>query len=312
MQTIAISGCAGYIGTYAVRYFLSKGYSVKGLDNLSNHGHGDNLFAYINNPNFEFKIGNINNYQDCLWLINGTDYIIHAAALVGMPCCKKNPWLAKLTNVDGTKNMILARNEISKHIPFIGCFTGSQYGVVEGICTEESPQNTDTVYGLTKKEAESIILEYENTISLRHATCFGLSPSMRVNLLINDFVNQAINNKSISIFEADARRTFIHISDFIRVLEFSMLNIHNMKYNIYNTGDSRLQKTKREIAELIKLKTGCTIFYGDFGKDDDKRDYACSFNRLNNEGFSCETTIEQGIDELIKAAPLIQLRNPYG
>jgi nucleoside-diphosphate-sugar epimerase len=308
--TLGISGCAGYIGSYAIGYFLNQGYKVRGLDNLFK-GHADALFAYISNPNFEFIKGDVTNYNDCEKLINGCDYILHGASLVGMPICKQWPHLAKLVNVGGTENMIRARNKINENIKFFGCFTGSQYGIIEGICTEDSPQNTDTVYGLTKKEAEEIVIREKNTIGYRFATCFGISNSMRVNLLVNDFVNQAVNNKCIPIFEPDARRTFIHISDFVKSIEFAFLNMDRMKYKIYNAGDDALNWTKRELGEYISKKTGCITFYGNFGKDDDKRDYSCSYKRLNNEGFKCQTSMEDGIDALIKGAKLISMRNPY-
>lgn len=308
---IALSGCAGYIGSYAIKYFLDKGYKVRGMDNFFKNGHADTLFQYIGHPNFEFITGDITNYKDCQKLIDGCDGVLNAAALVGLPICKKWPNIAEQVNVGGSENMIKARNHYNENIPFIGFFTGSQYGIVEGICTEESPQNTDTVYGLTKKRGEEIIIAEKNTISLRFATCYGLSPSMRVNLLVNDFVNQAVNGKCITIFQADARRTFVHISDLVASVEFFLLKQKEVKYKIYNVGDDSLNLTKRDVAEFLKKKTNCVLFYGDFGIDEDKRDYAVSYKRLNEENFKCKSTLEDGINELIKAAPILSMRNPY-
>jgi nucleoside-diphosphate-sugar epimerase len=307
MKTIAISGCGGFIGSYAIRYFLANGYKVRGLDNFFK-GHVDSLLSYIGNPNFEFISGDVTKLKDCEKLCDGVDYIIHLAALVGFPICSRWPDLAKAVNVNGTANMLKARNEKT---PFIFASTGSVYGKVEGICTEESPCNTTTVYGETKLQAETMVANEQNTVSYRMATAFGLSPCMRVQLLVNDFCHRAIHDKVINIFEADARRTFIHISDFIRALEFGFRNVNSLKHKIYNCGDNDLNWTKRELAEYIQERTKCHLFYVEFAKDLDCRDYEVSYQKLNNEGFFCKSGMKEGIDELLKAAPLLRVGNRY-
>jgi nucleoside-diphosphate-sugar epimerase len=311
MKQISISGAAGYIGSRAIGYFLNRGYKVRSMDNFYK-GHVDSLFHYINHPNFTFFDGSVTRLEDCQKLVEGADAVINLAALVGFPICARNPDLAMVVNTFGTENMIKARNSYNKEIPFVLTSTGSVYGAVtDSICTEDTACNTTTVYGKTKLEAEKIVQDEPNTVVYRYATAFGVSPCMRVKLLVNDFIHQAYNERAIVIFEADFKRTFIHISDFIRSLEFGITNYQKMPHKVYNCGDESLNLSKRELANLIAKKTGCSLFFGQTGKDLDVRNYEVSTKRLNNLGFKCEITMEQGIDELIKAVPLLRVGNRY-
>lgn len=307
MTTLAISGCGGYIGNVAIRYFLNRGYKVKGMDNFFK-GHVDALFGIIDNPNFEFMYGDVTNKNDCKKLIDGSTHVIHLAALVGFPICARMKDTARAVNVGGTENMLKARKS---NQPFIYASTGSVYGVVEGICTEESPINTNTVYGITKYDAEQMVASEQNTVSYRMATAFGLSPCMRVQLLVNDFCHQAIHNKTFTVFEPDSRRTFIHCTDFVRALEFGLLHSEVMQNKIFNCGDNKLNWTKRQLATYISEKTGAHLFFGEFNKDADCRDYEVDYSKLNNLGFYTQVTMEQGINELLKAAPLLRVGNRY-
>lgn len=305
MKKIAISGCGGYIGSYAIRYFINKGYQVRGMDNFFK-GHCDSLFNVIDNPNFEFFRGDVTNLNDCKRLVKDADYIIHLASLVGFPICSSYPDLAYSVNVNGTKNILEARYASQK---LFFASTGSVYGKLEEVCTEDSPCNTNTVYGKTKLEAENLITSQPNTVSFRFATCAGLSPCMRVELLVHDFIYNALTSKSIVVFEPDARRTFIHISDFVKSIEFALKN--EMEYKVYNAGSDTMNWSKRKLAEYIKEKTGCHLFYGETGKDLDQRDYEVSYARLNNQGFVAEKSMEFVVEEIIKATPLIRIGNRY-
>jgi nucleoside-diphosphate-sugar epimerase len=182
---------------------------------------------------------------------------------------------------------------------------------VEGICTEDSPLNAVSLYGDTKKVAEIAVRDEPNTISYRFATGFGVSPCMRVNLLVNDFTHQAMTNKCLNIFQADFRRTFIHVRDMSRAFIFGLKNYSRMSHNIYNVGANNLNWTKRELAEYIAGKTGAFVNYAETGKDLDQRDYEVDYSRIKNNGFGCSVTMEQGIDELMKVVPLLQIRHQY-
>lgn len=307
---LLITGAAGFVGSELCRLALKLGYEVRAVDNFFK-GHCDSLTPLCSNPNFEFSFGDITNSEDVKKMVDGADAIINLAALVGFPICSRYPAQAWLTNYGGVESLLHFKE---KRIPFIQASTGSQYGRVDGICTEESPQNTDTVYGLTKRTAEEISVFYDNTYSLRFATAFGLSHNMRVNLLINDLCVKAVNDRYLSIFEPEAKRTFIHVRDmaysFLLILEGHLNNTLNHK--IYNIGHDSMNKSKREITEYIRDKTNCTVQYISGKSDPDKRDYEVSYSRfITDTGFKPTTTIDQGIDEMIKAVPTLSLNRYY-
>lgn len=310
MTTIAVTGAGGYVGNVLCKDLLDKGYKVVAIDNF-HKGDCDTLLQIITHPNFEFKECDVTDLHGLKTALSNADAIIHLAGIVGFPACIKHPVLAKEVNVTGTKNIIKAR--ASSKIPIVNASTGSVYGKVEGICTEDSPSNTNTLYGLTKKEAEDMISSLENSVSLRFATGFGVSPCMRVNLLVNDLVYQAVSNRCLTIFEADANRTFIHVRDMSKALILSLEKVINKKlsYKVYNVGDNSMNITKRGLAEMIKLKTNCFVTYADIGKDLDNRDYIVDYSKINAEGFACSISIEDGVDELIKTSALLRMRSAY-
>jgi nucleoside-diphosphate-sugar epimerase len=311
MKTVAISGAGGFIGSLATKYFLKQDYRVRAMDNFYK-GHIDSLLEVITHPNFTFIPGDVTKFADCKKLMEGADAVINLAALVGFPQCAKNEILARAVNVGGTQNMLLARNSSNPDIPFILPSTGSVYGAVtEQICTEDTPTNTNTVYGLTKLEAEQYVKRCENVVIFRYATAFGVSPCMRIQLLVNDFVYRAMTERIIVVFEADFKRTFIHISDFVLSLEFAINNYKQMTDIVYNVGDNSLNWSKRQLANYISEKTGCLVHFAETGKDLDVRNYEVSVDRINKLGFKCFTSMEKGIDELIKAIPLLRVGNRY-
>ena len=307
---ILVTGGGGYVGNVLCRQLLDQGYEVKCLDNF-NRGNCDAIIPLVTDPNFEFVYGDITVATQINEAVKGCDAIIHLAAIVGFPDCAARPALAQVVNVDGTMNIINARNLVSKSIPIVYASTGSVYGQVEGTCDEESPLNAVSEYGMNKRAAEQMMSEEDNTVSFRFATGFGVSPSMRVNLLVNDFVYQAVANRMITIFQADFRRTFIHVRDMGRAFTMGFENIGNWNHKVYNCGANDLNWTKRELAEYVKEHTECFVHYEEIGKDADRRDYEVSYSRINEEGFYCEVDMKTGIQELIKVAPLLQIRHQY-
>ena len=181
---ILVTGGGGYVGNVLCRDLLNLGYNVRCLDNF-HKGQCDALIGLVQDYNFEFMHGDVVNVNDVVKALDGVDGIIHLASIVGFPACAKQPSLATSVNIDGSLNILEHRNE---SIPLIFASTGSVYGKVDGVCTEESPLRAVSLYGETKKAAEMEIRSAPNTISYRFATGFGVSPCMRVNLLVNDFV----------------------------------------------------------------------------------------------------------------------------
>ena len=308
MKKILVTGGGGYVGNVLCRLLLYEGYEVRCMDNF-HKGQCDALIALASSPNFEFMNGDVTNISDVEKAMRDIDGVVHLAAIVGVPACIKQPSLAAAVNVDGTHNLLEHR---ASNIPFIFASTGSVYGKVEGVCTEESPLSSVSLYGDTKKAAEVAVRSEPNTVCYRFATGFGVSPCMRVNLLVNDLTHQAVTNKCLNIFQADFRRTFIHVRDMAESFLFALRNYDQMQdQKVYNVGANDLNWTKRQLAEFISEKTGAFVSYAEIGEDLDQRDYTVDYSKIEDAGFYCQTSMEEGILELINVVPLLQIRHQY-
>ena len=307
MEKILVTGGAGYIGSTLVPLLLAKGYKVKVLDNLI-YG-SDPLLPCFSYSNFELVVGDIRDYSIVRESLQGIDIIIHLAAIVGFPACKKAPDLAQSVNVEGTK---IIDEERSKSQLIFYASTGSNYGDLEcEICTEETPLNPLTEYGISKTTAEKHLLETGNIIAYRFATAFGVSPRLRLDLLINDFVYQALKNKNLIVYEKQFMRTFIDVSDIARSFIFGIDNADKMMDNIYNVGDESMNYSKEQICIEIKKKIDYYLHFADFGEDLDKRNYYVSYDKINKLGFITEVTLQEGLDRLIKALSVVSIYNKY-
>ena len=233
---ILVTGGAGFVGSILLPKLLDKGYQVRVLDNLMCGGGG--LLPYFINKNFEFIRGDILDSNIVRESISDIDLIIHLAAIVGYPACKKQPELAKAVNLDATANIDKSR---SKNQPIIFASTISNYGSVEtGFCTENTPLNPLTLYGETKTSAERHLLDSGNVVVYRFATAIGLSPRLRLDLLVNDFVYQALKNKQLIVYEKDFKRAFVHVTDMVRAIIFAIENSDRMLDNVYNIGSEAM------------------------------------------------------------------------
>lgn len=303
---ILVTGGAGYVGTTLVPQLLKKKYEVTVFDNLMFGG--DYILPFFRFPNFHFVEGDIRD-ENAVWNVcKDADVIIHLAAIVGYPACRKEPELAKSVNVDGTRNIIKVT---SKNQLIIYASTGSNYGAVEEICTEETPLNPLSLYGQTKTLAEKMLMDDRTTIGYRFATAFGVSPRMRLDLLINDFTYKAITQGYIVVYESHFMRTFIHVQDMARAFLFAIENQDKMKNQIYNVGSEKMNRSKKDICEMIKPHVNFYVHYADIGEDQDKRNYVVSYKKINSLGFDTTISIDDGIKELTKALRVIKFKVPY-
>ncbi len=304
---ILITGGAGYIGTSLIPLLLARNYQVTVFDKLL-YG-GDALIPFFKNKNFHFIKGDIRDVSVLRNACKGKDIIIHLAAIVGFPACRENPNFAETINVGGTKNLI---SSVDKNQYVLFGSTGSNYGVlVNKICTEETPLNPLSIYGKTKTKAEQILMEYTNCTAYRFATAFGVSPRLRLDLLINDFTYQAVKQKYLVVYEASFMRTFINVQDIASSFLFAIDNYNNMQGQIYNIGSDNMNYSKKEICNLIAEKTGALIYYADIGKDADQRNYQVSYKKIKYLGFEAKINVQDGIKDLIKVLDVVKLSNPY-
>jgi nucleoside-diphosphate-sugar epimerase len=308
-QSIFITGGAGYIGTSLIPLLLAREYQVTVYDSLM-FNNGDKLLPYITNPNFTFIVGDVRDAESVAKHIKGHDIVIHLAALVGFPICReKGEEESHSVNVIGTQNVI---NALSEDQYLLFGSTGSNYGEVLDVCTEETPLNPLSIYGRTKTDAEYLVLARDNSTAFRFATAFGVSPRLRLDLLVNDLTFKSLTEGYAVIYESHFMRTFIHVRDIARVFLFAIDNHEQMKNNVYNVGSNNMNFSKKDVCELIKSKISDSYFnYADVGQDADKRNYIVSYEKINDLGFDTTISLETGIDELIKTIPLIKMSNPY-
>lgn len=304
---ILVTGGAGYIGTTLVPKLLERGYDVTVYDRLMFGGTA--LFPFFKHKNFRFIKGDIRDKVSLSSACKDRDIIIHLAAIVGFPACSENPDLAESTNVHGTRALasILSRGQ---YVLFGS--TGSNYGAVtNGVCTEETPLNPLSIYGKTKTEAEQILLEDTNATAYRFATAFGLSPRLRLDLLINDLTYQAVKQKYLVVYESQFMRTFIHVQDIANSFLFAIDNHARMAGQVYNIGNDNMNYSKRQVCEMIVAETGAHVHYADVGEDADKRNYIVSYDKVKALGFTTTISVQEGIRELARAIPAIQIINPH-
>ncbi len=311
---ILVTGGGGYVGSVLCRTLLNAGHKVRCVDNFSK-GHCDALIPLCRNESFEFLRGDITNIFDIIHMVKNIDAVIHLAALVGFPACKQNPSLAVLINAKGTDYLA---DVVPIDIPFIFASTGSVYGkVVDDVCTEDTVPKPLSQYGMTKLEAEQVIRKRrKHSVIYRFATGFGVSPNMRVNLLVNDLVYQCVHNKCVTIFQADFMRTFIHVEDMAQAFLHAIDNYWDMSTGInyapiYNCGSEYNNWSKRQIVDYIASITGASVNYEEIGTDADQRDYVVDYNRLQDAGFNTKIGIKEGIDELVKVSSLIYIHHQY-
>ena len=306
-KNILVTGGAGYVGTTLTDFLLKDGFSVKIIDSLRSGGH--NLIPFFSHKNFEFIKGDIRSRRDVKKAIKDVDLIIHLAAIVGYPACRKEPDLSRDINVNGTRNIV---SLVKKKVPILFASTGSTYGkMIEKICTETTPLNPLSNYGKQKAEAEQIIKKNKKFIIFRFATAFGASYKMRLDLLPNDFTYKAVKEKTLIVYEKNFMRTFIHVRDMARVFLFALNNYKKMEGEIYNVGDNSMNYSKEDICLIIKKKVDYYLHFAEIDKDLDQRDYTVSYEKLKLLGFHTTTTMEEGIDELIKITEVLEMYDPY-
>ena len=288
---ILITGGAGYKGSSLVPLLLSN-HNVEVLDHSILPD--CTLIPFTKNKNFNFIKKDIRDIKKKD--ISKYDLIIHLAGLSGYPACEANPGIAESVNVESTKTLC---NLMSKNQKLIYASTTYIYEISKKKINEDSPVNPKTLYARTKLEAEKICLNRENTVSLRFATIFGVSPKMRHDLILNDFVKKAVNERNIVLFDQHSLRSFIHIDDVMSSYLLTIKHFDKMKQNIYNVGSDSMNYSKLQIANKIKKKTICEVITSTLN-DPDKRNFIIDYSKIQKFKFTNKVSIDDGINELVK------------
>mgnify|MGYP003333544062 FL=1 len=301
---ILITGGAGYLGSTLAGHLLNF-HQVTVFDNLMYRQ--TSLLHLFKEPNFKFVKGDVRDREKLQALVKEHDVIIPLAAIVGMPACKENPQLAIDVNYQHIVNVVdVLRDNQRLIIPN----TNSQYGSSDQIITEESPFNPLSLYAQTKCDAEDYVLKKGNGIVLRLATVFGVSPRMRQDLLVNDFVYKSVVDGYLVLFEAHFKRNYIHVLDIARTFNFMIDNYENCNGQVFNVGLSTANLSKLELAEKIKeYIPNLVIKQEEFREDFDKRNYIVSNEKIESQGWRPLYDLDYGIKQLIEAYPIVVSHN---
>lgn len=295
---VLVTGAAGYIGSILCEHLLDAGYQVTAVDNLMYGQHS--LLHLCGTARFEFVFGDVRDEGLMRGIVKDADVLIPLAAVVGAMACDRDPWLARSVNLEAVR--LLNRLRSPRQL-VVYPTTNSGYGTKSGdiYVTEDTPLDPISLYGQTKVQAEVDLLEFPNVITLRLATVFGMSPRMRVDLLVNHFAYAAVTDGYIVIFEKDFKRNYVHIRDVADCFVHCIENAGRMTGRPYNVGLDAANLSKEELA--LKVKEYVPNFYIHFsetGTDPDRRNYIVSNQRLRDAGFEARRSLDEGIQELLK------------
>ena len=301
---ILITGGAGYIGSTMVPRLLEQGHEVTVLDTFERGT--TELAAVCANENFTPIKGDARDTRLLDELVPQADVLIPLAALVGAPLCKLDPIAAKTLNQEAVVDLV---KRTSKDQKVVFPVTNSGYGIGESgkFCTEESPLNPISLYGITKVEAEKAVLDNGNGVTLRLATVFGMAPRMRLDLLVNDFTWRAVTDRAVVIFEGHFKRNYIHVRDVVKGFEHAIANFDTMRGEAYNLGLSDANLSKIELCQKIQKHVPSFVYLeAPIGEDPDKRDYIVSNEKVEATGWRPDWSLDRGIAELLRGYKMIR------
>ncbi len=301
---ILVTGGAGYLGSTMVPDLLQLGHRVTVLDSFMYKQASLNHVCH--HPNFSVVKGDIRIEGVMAPLIKKADIVIPLAALVGAPMCSQDPVGATTVNHDAIALMLKL---LSKQQMVLMPTTNSAYGTGDknNFCTEESPLNPISLYAKEKVGIEKELLQRDNAISFRLATVFGMSPRMRIDLLVNDFTYRAVHDRFVVLFESSFKRNYVHVRDVSRVFQHAIANFDKMKGQIYNVGLSDANVSKKELCERIQKQVQDFVFLdAPVGKDPDQRNYVVSNAKVEATGFKPMYSLDMGINDLIKGYTMIK------
>ena len=298
-----VTGGAGYIGSVLVPQLLERGHEVTVLDTFARGT--TELAACCRYPTFTPVRGDARDERVLNDLAPRADVIIPLAAIVGAPLCNVDPIAARTINQDA---IIALSKRVSRNQILVYPTTNSGYGVGEAdtFCTEETPLKPISLYGVTKMAAEQMVHE-RGGVSLRLATVFGMSPRMRIDLLVNDFTWRAVTDRAVVVFEGHFKRNYIHIRDVAKAFEHAIANYSTMRGQAYNVGLSSANLSKLELCAKIKEHVPAFSYLeSPIGEDPDKRNYIVSNEKMEKTGWSPDWSLDAGIKELIRGYSMLR------
>ena len=309
MAKILITGGAGYIGSVLTPLLLQSGHEVTVLDSFLYRQ--TSLIDCCGNSAFHILRGDCRDASFVERALDGQEFVIPLAAIVGFPACDNDKTAAKTVNQDAVEMLLRLKKPEQKVI--FPC-TNSGYGLGQGqtYCTETSPINPITLYGRTKMAAEAAVLASGNAVAFRFATLFGASARMRTDLLVNDFVYRAVFDRTLVVFEGTFMRNYLHVRDAASAFLFAMEHFDEMKGQTFNCGLSDANLSKLELCEKIKAHIPSFVYLqAPVGEDPDKRNYLISNEKIERLGYRTRYSLDYGIEELVKVYAILK-KSSYG
>ncbi|HEX6359937.1 NAD(P)-dependent oxidoreductase [Actinophytocola sp.] len=298
---VLVTGGAGYVGSVLVPMLLDDGHFVRVIDPVRAGRPG--LLSCCTHQRFDMVRRDMSDEGTLSVAMADVDAVVHLAAIVGQPACEREPAHAWATNVECTRLLLELRGN---HQRVVFASTGSVYGkVLDAVCTEQTELTPLTLYGRAKAAAEELVLAAGNSVVYRYATAFGVSPSMRFDLLVNDFVHQAVHRGNLVVYQGQSRRTLVHVRDMARSIVFALRNWDVVADDVYNVGNEALNLSKADIVHAVRRRVNCYLHFADFAEDPDQRDYSVSYEKLRAKGFTADVDLESGLAELVSAASLV-------
>ena len=301
---ILVTGGAGYLGSTLVPELLAAGHQVTVLDNFMYHQ--NSLAHACHHPQFEVVRGDVRDEDAVLPLLKKADIVIPLAAYVGAPLCARDPVGASSTNHDA---IVMMLKHASPRQRILMPTTNSAYGSgdANNFCTEDSPLKPMSLYAIEKVRVEKELMQHPNATSFRLATVFGMSPRMRIDLLVNDFTYRAVHDRFVVLFEAGFKRYYIHVRDIARVFLHGIDHYEKTNSQIFNVGLSEANVSKKELCQVIqKQLPEFTFIEAPIGRDPDQRNYIVSNAKIEATGYQPQVTLDAGIRELIKGFTMLR------
>jgi nucleoside-diphosphate-sugar epimerase len=303
-RRVLVTGGAGYVGSVLVPALLQAEFEVTVLDNFRYRQ--TSLLDHCCNERLHIIRGDCRDRDTMAEAVRGADFLIPLAAVVGAPACDRDRTAAVSTNLEAVR-LLLALRSREQRVLFPTTNSGYGIGEPSTYCTEETPLRPISLYGRTKVDAEKAVLDAGNSLTFRLATVFGLSPRMRMDLLVNDFVYRAVTDRTVVVFEGNAKRNYVHVRDVARVFLHVAARFERMKGQAYNVGLSDANLSKLELcAEIKKLVPDFCYLEAPVGEDADKRDYIVSNAKIEKSGFQPLYPLACGIKELIKGYRILR------
>jgi nucleoside-diphosphate-sugar epimerase len=300
---ILVTGGAGYKGVLLVEQLLDKGHEVVLLDNFM-YGYAPVLHL-VSREKLTLRQLDVRNIGPAD--VSPFDVVFHLAGISGVPACAANPHSAEVINVEATRRLV---GLLGKSQVLVNASTTSFYGASGVAFDETMAVEPISIYGRTKYQAEVIVQQHPGAISLRFATVFGVSPKMRDDLLVNDFVYKALHDKLIILFAANSKRTFVHVRDAVEAYMFCLDHLGEMSGQVYNVGSEELNFSKQEIASAVCRQVKCEVAHSSMPSED-RRNFEVCFRKLKALGYRTRRSLEYGVSELAKLYGFYTFSRPF-